>query len=105
MNNLDFSEHEAKKAEILKKSKKLREKEKSKNSLINSNPNQINFLNSKKMFGSRKAPTDMTLKDLKKEDILKRRVDTKSKTKIMIKEVSKKRTPGTGIRASLPKKH
>lgn len=57
------------------------------------------------MFGSRKAPTDMTLKDLKKEDILKRRVDTKSKTKIMIKEVSKKRTPGTGIRASLPKKH
>lgn len=57
------------------------------------------------MFGGRKANGDLTLKDLRKEDILKRRGDTKSKTKIMIKEVTKKRTPATGMRASLPKKH
>lgn len=62
-------------------------------------------MNNKRILAGRKGTADMTLKDLKKEDVLKKRVETKSKTKIVIKDISKKRTPISGIRTNLPKKN
>jgi len=70
------------------KSKEIKEKEKTRCAL------------SKKGFLHNRRET---IKDLKKEDVLKKRVETRSRTKILIKEASKKKTTMSMVRPMLRK--
>lgn len=44
-----------------------------------------------------------TIKELKKEEILKKRVETRSRTKMLIKEMPKKKTPMSISRPAMRK--
>lgn len=78
MSSINFTEEESVRIDIMERSKQLKDKEKEK----------MNFLSLRKQANQNRRSS----KEIKKEDVLKKRIETtKSKTKMLIKELPKKK--------------